>query len=116
MKNPRFICRYRFDGNDIVHEGADSAYLTADFTVTDDSVRLTLKPKARIELTDACFVFDHDFRDDDRFFANGYQSWTTSREYMKSDAQTGVMPLAKKLGLGNLAGISADIRFCPDDE
>lgn len=116
MKNPRFICHYRFNGNDIVHEGADSAYLTADYSVTDDSVRLTLKPKAHIELTDACFVFDHDFRDDDRFFANGYQSWTTSREYMKSDVQTGVMPLAKKIGLGNLAGISADIRFCLDDE
>lgn len=115
MNNPRFICKYKYNGDEFLFEGKTSEYLDADYTVTDAAVKLTLKPKAEVELLDARFVFNHTFKEDDRFFANGYQSWTTSKEYMKKDRQKGIMPLIKKLRMEKLAGISADIWFCNDE-
>lgn len=115
MNNPRFICKYKHDGNEITFEGKSSAFLDADYTVTDSAIKLTLKPKAEVELCEAYFVADYAFKEDDRFFANGYQSWTTSKEYMKNDFQKGIMPFAKKIHMEKLAGISADIWFCDDE-
>ena len=57
------------------------------------------------------------FGDDDAFFAAGYQSWTTAREYTRKDRQKGLrlpiralsfIPIVKKC-----AGASGDYSFTP---
>ena len=81
MHNPQFICNYRAAGKNYTLTGKTSELLDADYVVDNDKIKLTLKPKTLIELLDAKFIFDHDFKEGDKFFANGYQSWSTSREY-----------------------------------
>ena len=58
------------------------------------------------------------FCDEDAFFAAGYQSWTTAREYTRKDRQKGLrlpiralsfIPIVKKC-----AGASGDYSFTPD--
>ncbi|MBR3869812.1 MAG: alpha-galactosidase [Clostridia bacterium] len=116
MKNPRFFCEYKYNGNDFLLAGTSSAHLDAEFSVTDDAVKLTLKPQAAVTLTKAWFEFDHDFKDDDKFFSNGYQSWTTSREYTKDDIHYGINKLAKMYPFIKLSGTSSDVWFCEDKE
>lgn len=116
MRNPRFFCEYTYNGNNFLLAGTTSAHLDAEFTVTDDAVKLTLKPQTAVTLTKAWFEFDHDFKDGDKFFSNGYQSWTTSREYTKDDIHYGLNKLARVQPFIKLAGTSSDVWFCDDAE
>ena len=116
MVNAIFRCEYSCNGEKILHTGASSAYLDADYTVTEDAVKLTLRPKAEISLKTARIDFNHDFAEGDKFFANGYQSWTTSREYTKNDVHLGINKLAMLPPFLKLAGTSSDVWFCEDEE
>ena len=116
MVNAIFRCEYSYNGEKILHTGTSSAYLEADYTVTEDAVKLTLKPKAKIALEAASINFNHDFADGDKFFSNGYQSWTTSREYTKNDVHLGINKLAMRPPFLKLAGTSSDVWFCEDEE
>ena len=116
MVNAIFKCEYSCNGEKILHTGTSSAYLEADYTVTEDAVKLTLKPKAKIALATASIDFNHDFAEGDKFFSNGYQSWTTSREYTKNDVHLGINKLALRPPFLKLAGTSSDVWFCKDEE
>ncbi len=116
MNNPIFKCEYRYNGQTILLEGKTSAYLDADYSVTEDAVKLTLVPKAKVELVKAWFDFHHEFKENDKFFANGYQSWTTSREYTKNDTHYGINKLAAMYPFIKLSGTSSDVWFCEDKE
>ncbi len=116
MKNPIFRCEYRYNGQTMFLEGSTSEYLDADYSITADAVKLTLKPKAKVELVKASLDFSHEFKDNDKFFSNGYQSWTTSREYTKNDVHLGINKLALTKPFIKLAGTSSDVWFCDDEE
>ncbi len=115
MNNPKFTCRYKYAGEEIILSGKTSEFLDADFIANENEIKLTLKPKAEIELVDAKFDYDFEFKAGDRFFANGYQSWSTSREYRKTDVQAGIPGWISKLKADKLAGISSDIYFCKQE-
>ena len=51
----------------------------------------------KMTLNAAQFEFDHQYSKDNRFFVNGYQSWTDSFEYAYSDKLKDVNKLPKKL-------------------
>lgn len=116
MNNPLFKCEYKYNGEKMLLEGITSAHLDADISVTEDAIKLTLKPKASVELVKAWFEFNHDFRENDKYFANGYQSWTTSREYTKRDTYKGITKLLRGKNVMKLSGISADTWFCEEEE
>lgn len=116
MKDPRFICKYKHSGTEYSLTGNTSEYLDAEYTVNDSEIKLTLKPKAMVELVSAYFEFDHEFDDEDKFFANGYQSWTTSREYKKTDIHYGLNKICRIQPFIKLAGTSSDVWFCEDEE
>ena len=116
MNNPIFKCEYRYNGQTILLEGKTSEFLDADYSVTDDAIKLTLIPKAKVELIKAWFDFHHEFKENDKFFANGYQSWTTSREYTKNDTHYGINKLAAMYPFIKLSGTSSDVWFCEDKE
>ena len=112
MINPRFTCKYRYAGKEFILTGNASEHLDADIAVTDDKIKITLKPKDYIELLGANIEFDHTFNEEDKFFANGYQSWSTSREYKKSDEHEEINRLITGVRAGKLASISGDAWFC----
>ncbi len=65
---------------------------------------LVIKVNIPVEITKIWLEMDYDFAEEDRFFANGYQSWTDSREFGRDDkmADSGIIAktcLGKKLGL-----------------
>lgn len=60
-----------------------------DFSVTvsdsDGIISLTLKPNKKISFDKFEMTFDRQYKNTNRIFPNGYQSWTVSREYAPKD-------------------------------
>ncbi len=112
MKNPRFLCYYKQGVTEYLLEGNSSEYLDADCSFTDSAIKVTLTPKSEIELIWARVDFEHEFKDDDKFFVNGYQSWSTSREYTKNDMQHSAGTWLKYLKADEFAGLASDMWLC----
>lgn len=112
MNNAKFLCYYKHEDTDVLLEGKTSEFLDADYVITEDAVKLTLKPKAPVELKWARFEFDHKFSDDDKYFVNGYQSWSTSREYTKNDLQPAAGDWLKFFRADKFAGLASEMWVC----
>ncbi len=74
-------------------------------------LKISITPKRDVKLSVVEIVWDRFFERDDIFFANGFQSWTLSREYKKGDNQVGLYPLAKLPVFKKFAGASGDYHF-----
>lgn len=111
MKKLGYNVRYSECGTKFsVPAGSNTHYF---ITCEEDegSVKAKITARERIELDKVDIVYLYDFKNGDKFFGNGYQAWTTSREYIRSDAMKDLIPIAVTKPLKNLAGISADCRF-----
>lgn len=84
--------------------------LTAD--ITGEKISCVLHPKLEMELIEFNLSCVKKMLPDEVFFANGYQSWTTTRECRRDDTVKGLTPIA---GISKfttaLAGISGDYHF-----
>ena len=80
--------------------------------VNEKSIKATLTAKADITMQSLEISAEKDFDDDDLFFANGYQAWTTTREFSRDDTFKG---LIKAAGITkfvkHFAGLSGDYHF-----
>lgn len=75
-------------------------------------VLLTVSAKKPVKIKLAELIYDHYFESQEWFFANGYQSWTTSREYKIGDRQYGLrFPCNTTKFTRKLAGLTGDYNF-----
>ncbi len=80
--------------------------------VTDKHIKGVLTAKSDITMQSLYMETEKDFDDDDLFFANGYQAWTTSREFSKHDTFNGLMKIAGITKFTkHFAGLSGDYHF-----
>ncbi len=79
--------------------------------LSDNGLELTFVPKQPIEMVNAYVDFGFDYEIGDKVYVNGYQSWTTSREYTKDDIQGGLMGLGKYPPVKNFCEIFGDYCF-----
>lgn len=80
--------------------------------VTDESIKCILTAKANLTMKSFEIECEKDFDDDDLFYANGYQAWTTSREFSKKDTFDGLMKIAGITKFTkHFAGLSGDYHF-----
>lgn len=112
MKDSKLFIKYRTGGKVYT----DDLYQTQHYFIEDNSTQNELKikiiPREKLELLAFEMRFCRKFSQEDRFFANGYQSWTTSREYAAFDKQKGLSGIIKMLPPGKkLASIFGDYRF-----
>lgn len=89
------------------------------WTIDDDEhgLKITLVPKKEISSVSFEVKREYDFNDDSRFFANGFQSWTDTKEFTKNERMSdlgfvGKTFFGKKFGL-NYVG---DYTFCRQAE
>ena len=111
MKNPRFTVSYTCDGQDYTIHAAQNTHYVIEHEITDSGIIARLLPRARMTLKRIDLTFDHDFAPEDHFFGNGYQAWTTTREYSRKDQMRGITKLAAPGFLHMLASTSGDARF-----
>lgn len=83
----------------------------------EHGLKITLVPKKEISSVSFEVKREYDFNDDSRFFANGFQSWTDTKEFTKNERMSdlgfiGKTFFGKKFGL-NYVG---DYTFCRQAE
>lgn len=83
-----------------------------ELSINDDGIQCTLAPNVKMKLIEFSISAIKKFDENELFFANGYQSWTTSREFGRDDTLEGISKLA---GLTEktkaLSEISGDYSF-----
>lgn len=110
MNNPTFVITYYFKGTKIISKRSENEHYKMEYALCKNSFRAKIVPKTEISLLKADAVFDYPYADFSKFFGNGYQAWTTSKEYSAGEKMQDIMTMAKGK-LRNIAGISADTRF-----
>ncbi len=103
-----FIC----DGHKHATTEFDNPYFTVDYS--DAFNHITAKLLVKKDITFESFSLDekHAFDKNDIFFANGYQSWSTSVERTKDETAEGYIKLADYISLGQYcASTFADYNF-----
>lgn len=112
FQNYEFRLQYRINGSDVIHAVGGETEDYAVFTEsTENTVRYVLKPKKELELINAYLAGAYAYADNDRVFVNGYQSWTTTREYRKNDIQKGLSGLGKHQPVKYFVEIFGDYKF-----
>ena len=112
MKESKLYVKYKVAG--VIKE--EEAYQTVDYSIeetcTSNNVKLIISPKTEIELMAVELKYQHPAKMGERFYVNGYQAWTTSREVTIDDMQKGLTPLTKFTKTGfDLAALSGDYYF-----
>lgn len=90
----------------------DGRAFSFDFKQDKNSIKGVLKAKCDMVMKSFEMECEKDFDDDDLFFANGYQAWTTTREFSKNDTFKGLIKAAGiNKSLKHFAGLSGDYHF-----
>ena len=90
MIESKLYIKYRVNGKVYVEDLYQNEHYYIEGTVTDDGVKLLLTPKVKMELIDFELRYTHNTEPGERFFVNGYQAWTTSKEMVIDDKQKGL--------------------------
>ena len=108
LNNIKFKLEYKKGDKYFVSNKIDCDDYSISSTYEKNILKLTIIPKHKIELIKSSLEYDFQFADDAKVFANGYQSWTVSREYTRNDIQKGLVGLSKFQPIKSFADISAD--------
>ena len=103
MKEKRMRIKYRLGGRVYEDDLYQNEHYVIDEQAGDDGIKTVITPKEKLELISFSLSYNRKCVNEERFYANGYQSWTTSAEYTADDKQKGLpgfikaLPFAKKL-------------------
>ncbi len=108
----KYVIQYLSNGKVVTSNATENDFYSLDISEADGRYIVVLNPKKNFELVDFYVEFPYAFKMGDNFFANGYQSWTKTREF-KSDE---VMKSTIKLShihpyLRHYASITSDDRI-----
>ncbi|MGN0458636.1 MAG: glycoside hydrolase family 36 protein [Eubacterium sp.] len=99
-------------GSPISLNSFDNEYFILELKKTNDSINAVFTAKKDITMSKLILKGKREFADNELFYANGYQAWTTSREFSKNDKLNGLINAAKiTKALKHFAGLSGDYHF-----
>lgn len=101
---------YYSGGIKYTDRSSDNSNYILKCDITENGIKASLTAKKKLTMHRADLDFEFVYKKGDKFFSNGYQSWTTSREYTANDKMQPLTPIAKGK-LKYIAGITADTRF-----
>lgn len=108
----RLYCEAQTNGNNRGYVSFDNECFSFELNNTASRIKGVFKAKQNLKLNKLVLKCQRNFDDDDLFFANGYQAWTTSREFSKNDKLNGLISAAGiNKSLRHFAGLSGDYHF-----
>lgn len=112
MKESRMCIKYRVGKTVYEDDNYQNQHYSIEETSSNNGVKLVISPKEKLELISLKLTYNHKYETRDRFFVNGYQSWTTSYEACADDSQKGLPWIIKLTPTGKrLASTSGDYSF-----
>lgn len=91
--------------------GAETKHFSIIKKEKDNCLTLKILPNRDIKFKKFQLIFNYEYDDNCRIFVNGYQSWTDSREYFKTESMTRLHPLSKKRIMKNPMHNAGDYSF-----
>ncbi len=95
MYNFTPVLQYKANGHVINNSSYQNDDYSLNISVTDNEVKVVLLPKKEIELISFKMASKRPMEQDEVFFINGFQSWSTSYEVHRGEKIKGVTPLSK---------------------
>lgn len=103
----------------ITYEQDDNILITSksnddlDIQVVDeqDKLKMVLTAHKELSLIECAISFDYTFEPSDKIFCNGYQSWTTSKEYGVNDKEKGLLGFGKHFPISEFTSLFGDYSF-----
>ncbi len=108
----KFTVKYKCGNQIVTSNELENSFYSINVTDTAERFTVILNPKKTFELVDFCVEMPYEFKEGDKFFCAGYQSWTVTKERTKDDILKGTIKLAnihKKVK--HLASMTSDERF-----
>ncbi len=107
---PVLVCK--IGGKTETFRETENANFTIDIAADDAGIKCVIHPRRRIELVSFTLEAERPLADGEVFFANGFQSWSTTYECGKDDKAGDISPLAKVSAFTRrLAAMSGDYHF-----
>jgi alpha-galactosidase len=100
----KFSFNYIADGR-VKTSGGENDDFTLNVQESENGLKVVLEPKTDIRINSFFASRDYDFAKDAKFFANGFQSWTDSREFTRSERMPGLGLVGKSL-FGKIFGLN----------
>ena len=100
----KFSFMYVADGK-IKSSAGNNGDFKLDISESENGLKITLIPNTDIKVKKFFAVRDYAFSPDSKFFANGFQSWTDTKEFSKTDRMAGLGLVGKSL-FGRVFGLS----------
>ena len=92
--NKIYTVKYKYNDRVITSHEKENDVYSLDIQENGNRYTVTLNPKKNFELVEFYAEMPYEFKKDDRFFGNGYQSWTKTREYLADEIMRGVIKLS----------------------
>ncbi|MGN0545693.1 MAG: glycoside hydrolase family 36 protein [Acutalibacteraceae bacterium] len=106
----KYIISFKSGSNTVVTNEKENDFFSLDIVDNESRFSVVLKPKKPFELVDFYVEFPYEFKKGDSFFAGGYQSWSTTREYKAYEIQKGITKLA------GITKLTKDLAMLASDE
>lgn len=94
-----------------VKNGYSGEYFDVRDEGGENAVKIVVNAKTPVKAELAELIYDRYYEQTERFFANGFQSWTSSREYKRTDTQYGLRTLSNLPIARTFSGASGDYAF-----
>lgn len=111
-----YVVGGKYAEESVEYSQVKDGYSADKFDIKDDggenAVKIVVYPHEELRIVLAELIYDHYYENKERFFANGFQSWTSSREYKKGDVQYGLRTLSNLPIARTFSGASGDYSFC----
>lgn len=119
MNDYKFYIKYRVDGTLYGTSKEKCVHYVLEKNITDSQIKVVIRPKenVKMQLLEVKLTTERSFDDDDRFFSNGFQAWTTSREYSKQDKNKRINPIYKVMDIASqFIATSGDFLFVDEEK
>lgn len=108
----KLYAEMKIAGGDRAYSSYENECFSFDLKENDKKIKGVFTAKKDMEMKSFALTTEKDFDDDDLFYANGYQAWTTSREFSKNDKFDGLIEVAKiSKFTAHFVGLSGDYHF-----
>ena len=93
--NKKYTVKYKLGDKVLTSHDLENEDYRLEIVDNEKEYKVKIVSKKTIEMVEFFSEMPYEFKSSDKFFANGYQSWSTSKEYTSSEIMKGVIKLAK---------------------
>lgn len=100
IKNQVLYFNYTIDKNNYnfdIHSNFENQHCKVIQDLNDDTLSIRIFPKRELTINRLFIKFNYNFDKDDLIYANGYQSWTDSKEFFVDEKMKTISKLANPL-------------------